>query len=131
MAVSSAEHQHAVDEFFRAAAGGDLAGLLAVLDPGVVLTADGGGQATAARRPVRGADRAARFLIATGATLTAGQRVVPLTINGGPGLAIAEPDGTASLIGVLTVAEGRIQRVDLVVAPAKLAHARFTPGSAR
>ncbi len=131
MAVSAAEHQHAVDEFFRAAAGGDLAGLLAVLDPGVVLTADGGGQATAARRPVRGADRVARFLIATAATLTAGQRVVPLTINGGPGLAIAEPDGSASLIGVLTVAEGRIQRVDLVVAPAKLAHARFTRSSAQ
>jgi RNA polymerase sigma-70 factor (ECF subfamily) len=130
MAVSSAEHQHAVDEFFRAAAGGDIAGLLAVLDPGVVLTADGGGQATAARRPVHGADRVARFLIATAATLSAGQRVVPLTVNGGPGLALVEPDGTASLIGALTVADGHILRVDLVVAPGKLTHARFKPSSA-
>jgi RNA polymerase sigma-70 factor (ECF subfamily) len=126
--VSSAEHQHAVDAFFRAAAGGDLAGLVAVLDPGVVLTSDGGGQATAARRPVRGADRVARFLVATAATISAVQRVVPLTVNGGPGLAIVEPDGTASLVGVLTVAEGRIRRVDLLVAPGKLGRARFTPG---
>jgi RNA polymerase sigma-70 factor (ECF subfamily) len=130
MAVSSAEHQHAVDEFFRAAAGGDIAGLLAVLDPGVVLTADGGGQATAARRPVHGAERVARFLIATAATLSAGQRVVPLTVNGGPGLALVEPDGSASLIGALTVADGHILRVDLVVAPGKLARARFTPSPA-
>ena len=98
-----------------------------MLDPGVVLTSDGGGQATAARRPIRGADRVARFLVATAATISAGQRVVPLTVNGGPGLAIAEPDGTASLIGALTVAEGLILRVDLLVAPAKLTRARFTP----
>jgi RNA polymerase sigma-70 factor (ECF subfamily) len=127
MTVSAAEHQHTVDAFLRAAEGGDIAGLLTVLDPGVVLTSDGGGQATAARRPIRGADRVARFLVATAATIRAGQRVVPLTVNGGPGLALAEPDGTASLVGAFTVADGRILRVDLVVAPAKLAHARFTP----
>jgi RNA polymerase sigma-70 factor (ECF subfamily) len=124
--VSSAEHQQAVDAFFRAAAGGDIAGLVAVLDPDAVLTSDGGGQATAARRPIQGADRVARFLAATAATIRAGQRVVPLTVNGGPGLAIVEPDGSVSLVGALTVAEGRILRVDLLVAPAKLARARFT-----
>ena len=85
------------------------------------------GQATAARRPVRAPGRVARFLVATAATISASQRVVPLTVNGGPGLAIVEPDGTASLIGVLTVVEGRIQRVDLLVAPGKLGRARFTP----
>lgn len=84
MAVSSAEHRHVVNEFFRAASGGDLAGLVAVLDPGVVLTADGGGQATAARRPVRGAEQVARFLVATAATISAGQRVVPLTSTAAP-----------------------------------------------
>jgi RNA polymerase sigma-70 factor (ECF subfamily) len=127
MTVSSAEHQHAVDEFFRAAAGGDIAGLVAVLDPGVVMTSDGGGQAPAARRPVRGAERVARFLVGAAATISAGQRMIPLTVNGGPGVAIVEPDGTASLVGALTVAAGRIMRVDLLVAPAKLARTRFTP----
>ena len=87
---------------------------------------------TGAARPPRpaarsGRGRVARFLVATAATISASQRVVPLTVNGGPGLAIVEPDGTASLIGVLTVVEGRIQRVDLLVAPGKLGRARFTP----
>jgi hypothetical protein len=53
--------------------------------------------------------------------------MIPLTVNGGPGVAIVEPDGTASLVGALTVAAGRIMRVDLLVAPAKLAGTRFTP----
>lgn len=127
MAVSPAEHQHTVDAFFQAAAGGDLAGLVAVLDPDVVLTSDGGGQASAVRRPVRGADRVARFLVHTAATLSAAQRVVPVLVNGGPGLAIVQPDGSASLVASLTVAGGRILRVDLLVAPPKLARARFSP----
>jgi RNA polymerase sigma-70 factor, ECF subfamily len=82
---------------------------------------------TAARWPVGGAERVVRFLVATSAKIIAGQRVVPLTVNGGPGLAIVEPDETASLIGALTVAGGRILRVDLMVAPGKLARARFIP----
>ena len=84
MAVSSGEHQDTVDAFFRAAAGGDIAGLVAVLDPDVVVTSDGGGQAQAARRPVRGAERAARFLVGVAAKIPADQRVVPMTVNGGP-----------------------------------------------
>jgi RNA polymerase sigma-70 factor (ECF subfamily) len=128
MTVSSGEHQDTVDAFFRAAAGGDIAGLVAVLDPDVVVTSDGGGQAQAARRPVRGAERAARFLVGVAAKIRDDQRVVPMTVNGGPGLALVDPDGTASLVGALTVAEGRILRVDLLVAPAKLARTRFTSG---
>ncbi len=127
MAVSPADHQLAVDAFFRAAAGGDLAGLVAILDPDVVLTSDGGGQARAARRPVRGPERVARFLVHAAATVAGGQRVVPVSVNGGPGLAIVEPDGSASLVASLTVAGRRIRRVDLLVAPPKLARVRFTP----
>jgi hypothetical protein len=53
--------------------------------------------------------------------------VVPVLVNGGPGLAIVQPDGSASLVASLTVADGRILRVDLLVAPPKLARARFSP----
>jgi RNA polymerase sigma-70 factor (ECF subfamily) len=37
--------------------------LIALLDPNVVLRSDGGGKVSAARRPVVGADRVARFLL--------------------------------------------------------------------
>ena len=50
-----------------------------------------------------------------------------MLVNGGPGLAIVEPDGSASLVASLTIAGGRISRVDLLVAPPKLARARFSP----
>jgi RNA polymerase sigma-70 factor (ECF subfamily) len=117
--VDGAHHRRAVAAFFRAAADGDLAGLLAVLDPAVVLTSDGGGRISAARRPVHGADRVARFLIGVASKITPGQRAVPRAVNGGPGFMIL--DGTtAVLIGSITVDCGRVQRVDLILAPDKL-----------
>ncbi|WP_409428546.1 RNA polymerase sigma-70 factor [Mycobacterium sp. SMC-11] len=50
-------------EFMAAAAGGDLATVLSMLAPDVAYTADGGGKASAARRPVVGADKVARAVI--------------------------------------------------------------------
>lgn len=61
--VDAREHRNTVAAFLYATATGDLAGLLAVLDPDVTVTSDGGGEVSAARRPVRGADRAARLLL--------------------------------------------------------------------
>ena len=61
--VGTAEHAAAVTRFLEAAIGGDLAALVGALDPDVVLTSDGGGQVSAARRPVHGADRVARLLL--------------------------------------------------------------------
>ena len=51
------------ERFFAAVAGGDIEALLAVLAPDVVLISDGGGKAKAARRPIAGADKVARFLV--------------------------------------------------------------------
>lgn len=50
-------------EFMTAAAGGDLTTVLSMLAPDVVWTADGGGKASAARRPVVGAEKVARVVI--------------------------------------------------------------------
>lgn len=117
--VDAALHQRTVAAFFSAAAEGDLAGLLAVLDPTVVLTSDGGGRISATRRPVRGADRVARFLIGVTSKIAPGQRAVPSVVNGGPGFIVL--DGTTViLIGSITVGDGRVQRVDLVLTPDKL-----------
>jgi RNA polymerase sigma factor (sigma-70 family) len=61
--VPRAAHDAAVRAFAAAARAGDLAGLVAVLDPDVVLRSDGGGIVSAARNPIRGADKVARFLL--------------------------------------------------------------------
>ena len=63
MAVSATEQQEAVDRFLAAVQHGDLQGLLDVLAPDVVVIADGGGLVSAARQPIEGAERVARFLM--------------------------------------------------------------------
>ncbi len=116
--VDAADHRRAVEAFLAAATGGDLGGLLAVLDPDVVLTSDGGGVTTAARRPVLGADRVARFLLGVVHKRPLVYRAV--TVNGQPGYAASDPDGTLLGVCALTVRDGRVVRVDLVMSPAKL-----------
>ncbi|GAA1430908.1 RNA polymerase sigma factor SigJ [Microlunatus lacustris] len=61
--VSRAEHDEVVTAFATAARDGDIAGLVAVLDPDVVWRSDGGGVVTAARKPVIGADRVVSFFM--------------------------------------------------------------------
>jgi RNA polymerase sigma-70 factor, ECF subfamily len=126
--VDAAEHRRAVAAFFQAAMTGDLAGLVAALDPAVVLTSDGGGQAGIARRPVEGAERVAAFLLAIIAKIAAGQRILQTEVNGGPGFTVveAEPDGGERVVavGCLTTGKGLIRRVDLVMATEKMPPAR-------
>ncbi|GAB3003532.1 RNA polymerase sigma-70 factor [Saccharothrix stipae] len=117
--VGTAEHRSAVDAFVRAVGQGDLRGLLAVLDPDVVLTSDGGGVVGAARRPVHGADRVGRFLVGVRTKLPAGARIAPLTVNGGPGLVVLVGT-TPWFVCSFTLQDGRARRVDLVVTPHKL-----------
>ncbi|NHC13875.1 RNA polymerase sigma factor SigJ [Motilibacter deserti] len=122
--VSAQDHGRTVAAFLAAAGNGDLAGLVALLDPDVVLTSDGGGVVNAARRPVTGAERVARFLlgVAQKRKWGAGDRVEPTVVNGGPGLAFYA-EGELSSVAALTVADGRVLRVDIVLAPAKLRRA--------
>jgi len=117
--VGSAEHDATVTAFLRAAAGGNLSALLTALDPDVVLTSDGGGQVSAARRPVRGADRVARFLLGLTAKIRPGEHVQVINVNGARGLGLFDNDGLTTVVS-LTVAGDRITRVDLVRAPGKL-----------
>jgi RNA polymerase sigma-70 factor (ECF subfamily) len=50
-------------DFMAAAANGDVQAVMAMLAPDVVWTADSGGKASAARRPVVGADKVARAIV--------------------------------------------------------------------
>jgi RNA polymerase sigma-70 factor (ECF subfamily) len=127
--VNTAEHRAAVAAFSLAAAGGDLAALVAVLDPDVTLTSDGGGAVSTARRPVHGADRVARFMIGIAGKIRPGQRVTPTIVNGAPGLAVLQGEQITA-VASLTVASGRISRVDLILAPGKLPHRAIIARSA-
>ncbi|MEU7835544.1 RNA polymerase sigma factor SigJ [Nonomuraea sp. NPDC049129] len=61
--VDAATSARVTEQFMTAAATGDLEGLLWLLAPDVIWTADSGGKATAARRPVVGAQKVAAVLM--------------------------------------------------------------------
>jgi RNA polymerase sigma-70 factor (TIGR02957 family) len=110
------------ERFFAAVGGGDVDALLAALAPDVVLISDGGGKASAARRPITGADKVARFLvgIAEKGGDIPGLRIEVAEVNGLAaivGWVGAEPFGSISL----AVSGGRIEQVLVMVNPDKLA----------
>lgn len=119
--VDRSAHEAVLGRFLAAAAGGDLDALVATLDPDVVVTSDGGGIVSAARRPVLGADRAARFLLGIVGRYVDGQADVDLLLaNGLPAIGVRH-DGVLTSLVVLTVAGERVARVDIVRSPEKLA----------
>ena len=78
------------EQFLTAASTGDMDGLLALLAPEVTWTADGGGKATAARRPVVGPEKVAKILggmFRLGETMP-GLRMDLSAYNGAPAVVI-------------------------------------------
>jgi RNA polymerase sigma-70 factor, ECF subfamily len=118
--LSPREQRAASEAFLAACNSGDLASLLRILDHDVVVNSDGGGVIRAARRPVHGAERVARYLLRVRHRWPVTLR--PVVVNGAPGL-IAECQGTVAAVISFAMAEGRIARVDIVLNPAKLQHA--------
>ncbi len=106
--------------FFAAAATGDLAGLMALLAPDVVWTADSAGKVSAARRPVAGADNVARLVL--GLIRLAGPegRIEPALYNSAPALVLYLGDHLEGVISV-EVTGGRISNFYVMRNPDKLA----------
>ncbi|HEX3955888.1 MAG TPA: RNA polymerase sigma factor SigJ [Trebonia sp.] len=117
--VNAAEHRRVVSAFSSAVTSGDLATLIRVLDPSVVLVSDGGGVVSAARKPILGADRVARFLLGVMAKGGPEDRIAQVDVNGSPGFALYQ-DGDLVTVVSVTVAGDRVTRLDFVRAPAKL-----------
>lgn len=105
--------------FVAAAREGDLAGLEQLLAADVTVWSDGGGKVSAARRPVRGRDAVARFLVGIlGPGRRRGTGTV-VEINGAPA-AVAFVDG--ELAGVLAIeGDGAVGTVRILRNPEKLA----------
>jgi RNA polymerase sigma-70 factor, ECF subfamily len=111
--------------FVHACNGGDLDAFLALLTDDAVLTFDGGPEVrTAARHPIRGADRVARFLSYVVDRLADGH-VVETRLNGGPAVLVST--GGQELIGAVFVEpgpDGRIGDIRWVRNPDKLGDLR-------
>jgi RNA polymerase sigma-70 factor, ECF subfamily len=108
--------------FFTAATTGDLDGLMAMLAPDVVWTADSDGKASAARRPVSGAEKVARLvlgLVRLGLAEGSGGRVEPAVYNGGPALVLYTGDRLEGIV-ILEVVDGTITNFYAMRNPDKL-----------
>ncbi|MGI5155657.1 RNA polymerase sigma factor SigJ [Microbispora sp. CA-102843] len=116
--VDPSEHRRVVHAFARACLGDDMDALLALLDPDVVLRGDGGGRVRAGRRPILGVAKVARLLF--GIRRFGPYEMVPAVVNGWPGLLRYRDGRLVAVIG-LTIADGRITAVDMVMNPEKLA----------
>lgn len=96
----------------------DVEALIALLDPDVTATGDGGGLATTVRLPVQGAERLARGLVAL-LDRQAGLTIRESAVNGRPGL-VAQREGVVVTVYAFDVAGDRITRVWAVRNPDKL-----------
>jgi RNA polymerase sigma-70 factor (ECF subfamily) len=109
----------AVDAFIAAVRSGDFEGLLAVLDPDVVLRADGGARWVGATREIRGAEMVARSALTITRRLT-GFDVQHALVNGSVG--IVSRDENRELFSVMgfMVHGGRILEIDVLADPERL-----------
>ncbi|MEP7019433.1 MAG: RNA polymerase sigma-70 factor [Pseudonocardiales bacterium] len=117
--ADDAEQRRVTEEFLLACVTGDLAALTELLTPDVTLTSDGGGKVKAALRPIVGADKAARFMIAI-AHEAAQLSVRFALVNGTLGV-VGYQDDTPITVALLDLVEGRIAQILIVSNPDKLA----------
>jgi RNA polymerase sigma-70 factor (ECF subfamily) len=110
--------------FLAAAEDGDVQGLERLLAEDAILYSDGGGKVVASRRPLHGAGRIARAMVAV---VRKQRRRGPfemqlVKVNGQPGRILRTVDGGVWDVLSIDVAAGRIQTVHIVRNPDKLAH---------
>ena len=111
-----ARQRDVVDAFFLAARGGDFDALVALLDPDVVLRADGGTGRPAASRVIHG-----RAAVAGQALMFAlpDAELRPALVNGAAGVVVTFAGQPVSVMG-FTVAEGKVLEIDAIADPERV-----------
>jgi RNA polymerase sigma-70 factor (ECF subfamily) len=110
-----------IEEFLVAVAMGDIDAVIERLAPDARCISDGGAHKRAARRPVVGADRVARFFVNLGRRYGPHASFAMATINSCPGL-IVTMDGGVEMAAAFDVVDGQISSIWAVRNPDKLAH---------
>lgn len=107
-------------QFFVTASTGDIDGLMSMLAPDVVWTADSDGKVSAARRPVSGADSVARLVIGLIRLGGPDGRAEPAFYNGAPALVLYLGDNLEGVVSV-EIVDGKITNFYAMRNPEKLA----------
>jgi RNA polymerase sigma-70 factor (ECF subfamily) len=120
--VDLATQREVVDAFIAAARKGDFEGLIAVLDPEIVLRADAGALPAGMSRILQGAEAVARGAMSFASL---GLDVKPALVNGTAG-AVSLRDGKPWSVAGFIVRGGRIVEMDILVDPERLARLDLT-----
>ena len=110
-----------LERLLTAVALGDVAGVTALLADDALLVSDGGGVVSAARRPVQGADRVARFLVGVASRAPAGVEIAEEEVNGAPAVVVRQ-DGAVTQVLTVDVDGERVAGVQIAQNPGKLSH---------
>lgn len=108
-----ASQREIVDAFLAASRNGNFEGLLAVLDPDVVVTADDAAARLGGSHELRGADAVARAFVGRA------QAARTVLVDGAVGAVVA-PRGRLRLVVRFTIADGKIAAIDAVGDPERL-----------
>lgn len=117
--ASPAEQERLLGAFMNAARKGDLAGLEGLFTPDVVSYADGGGMVRAARRPVVGRERVAKFIAAVATHFWTGVTVELVDTNGQAAALISRGDCAVGLTAI-SASRGGIDQLLWMMRPSKL-----------
>jgi RNA polymerase sigma-70 factor (ECF subfamily) len=121
------EERRLAAEYATAISNGDVAGLARILADDVVLWSDGGGRARAARHPLAGRDRVAKYLVAVSQQAPPDAAIRLVTVNGSPGW-LATAGGAAVAVIGFEIADDLITGIRIVLNPDKLGHLPTTAG---
>jgi RNA polymerase sigma factor (sigma-70 family) len=112
-----AAQRRVVNAFMAAARGGDFEGLLALLDPDVVLRTDGGRARPGLSRVIHGAEAVASRAVVF---RRFGETATPVLVNGVAGVVNWTPQGAPFSVASFTVRGGRIVSMEFLADPDRM-----------
>jgi RNA polymerase sigma-70 factor (ECF subfamily) len=114
--------QELVGALLATVASGDVERVMALLAPDIVLLSDGGAAQHAARRPVVGPDRVARFMVNLAHRLRTDTDVRFVQVNGEAGAVFRVDERPGLVLSFSFAPDGRVRRIFGQLNPEKLRH---------